>query len=73
LSVNAAEEVAGLGSSDPVAACSAAHKKLAEPLSGSRKNRRNFVSGPIEDLRVEGTRRNALYQWNYGKNYSMQM
>ncbi len=51
--------------------CPAALKKLAEPLSGSKKLREDTLTGSIAALRVKGNEAFALYHGNDGKNWAV--
>lgn len=53
------------------AGCSAALKKLAEPLAKTKEIRKDTLSGSIAALRVKGEKGYALYHGNDGKNYAV--
>jgi hypothetical protein len=66
-------EVAGVVAKDPVEECPGKLRKLAEPLSGTKKARANTLTEPIGVLRVKGARGWALYHGKDGKEYAMPM
>lgn len=51
--------------------CPAALKKYAEPLSLSKKVRKDTLSGRIAAMRVKGNEGYVLYHGNTGKDYAL--
>lgn len=67
------EAFLGKGKGDERSRCQKELKKLAEPLSVSKKIRADTLTGEIAALRVKGSQAWALYHGNDGKNYAMPM
>jgi hypothetical protein len=51
--------------------CTAALKKLAEPLSGTKEIRKDTLDGSIAAMRVKGDHAYALYHGSDGKNWAV--
>jgi hypothetical protein len=58
---------------DPQGECAKVLKKIAEPLSRTKKFRTDTLSDEIAVLRVKGDEGYALYHGNNGKNYAVQL
>ncbi len=67
------EGVASIPEAKGKSSCPGALKKIGEPLSQTKKARKDTLTGPISALRVKGTKGYALYHGNDGKNYAMPM
>ncbi len=67
------ESLLGKGEGTKRSKCQKELKKLAEPLSETKKIRADTLSGEIAALRVKGNQAYALYHGNDGKDYAMPM
>jgi hypothetical protein len=65
------ELTAGSKGGEPRSECPSALKKLAEPLSKTKKARTDTLPGNIAALRVKGNQGYALYHGNDGKDYAV--
>jgi hypothetical protein len=67
------EEVVGSRKQSPLRKCPAALEKLAEPLAGSAKSRRNTLGQAGVTMRIKGKDGYVLYHGTDGKDYAMPM
>lgn len=67
------EAFLGKGEGTKQSKCQPELKKLAEPLSGTKKIRADTLSGEIAALRIKGKQAYALYHGNDGKDYAWPM
>jgi hypothetical protein len=73
LSLKTVDKLVAPGKESPTAACPAALKELAEPLSQSAPVRKDTLGASVAAMRVKGGRGYALYHGTDGKDYAMAM